>query len=265
MPALPEPADLLAAITDLADAAGREIMEVYASPFDVARKADRSPVTDADRRAEAVIVAGLRRLRPEIAVVAEEEMAAGHVPDIGGGLFWLVDPLDGTKEFVARNGEFTVNIALIRDGRPVLGVVGAPALGRMWRGAEGLGAEHRHDGGGFEPVHVRVPPQAGVAVFTSRSHGTYSDLDIWLRNNGYVVGERKISGSSLKFCLIAGGEADLYPRFGPTNEWDTAAGHAVLVAAGGDVVTEDGAPLGYGKPRFSNPWFIARGHASVRR
>ena len=193
-------------------------------------------------------------------------MAAGHVPKLdaigSGGPFWLVDPLDGTKEFIKRNGEFTVNIALIEGGRPTLGIVLAPATGMLWRGAAGLGADKREGSGGFVPISTRTPPPQGLTACASRSHAIYSDLDIWFRNNNLTVADRVQAGSSLKFCLIAEGKADIYPRFGPTNEWDTAAGQGVLEAAGGEVVTTDNRPLLYGKPRFSNPHFIARSMAA---
>lgn len=240
-------------------------MEIYARADPGHRaKPDQSPVTDADHAAEAIILAGLHRLTPEVPVVAEEEVAAGRVPQVDGRPFWLVDPLDGTKEFLRRNGEFTVNIALVERGRLVVGVVLAPATGRLWRGVppaidrDGLAEEVMSDQTA-RPIRVRAVPSAGVSVYTSRTHGKYSDLDIWLQGQGITVAERKIAGSSLKFCLIAAGEADLYPRFAPTNEWDTAAGQAVLEAAGGSVRREDGTPLTYGKPGFKNPWFIARG------
>jgi 3'(2'), 5'-bisphosphate nucleotidase len=253
------PQRVLPALTDLARRAGEVIMRIYAEPFEVRGKQDKSPVTDADHAAEAVILAGLQVLTPGIKVVAEEEVAAGRVPHIGEEPFWLVDPLDGTKEFVARNGEFTVNIALIDRGRPTQGVVLAPATGTLWRGAAGHGAECLEADQVARAIHVRNPPPEGVTVFASRSHAIYSDLDIWLRNNNYKVAARKQAGSSLKFCLIAAGEADVYPRFGPTMEWDTAAGQAVLEAAGGEIVTPDGPPLRYGKAGFRNPHFIARG------
>jgi 3'(2'), 5'-bisphosphate nucleotidase len=183
------------------------------------------------------------------------------VPVIGDGPFWLVDPLDGTKEFIKRNGEFTVNIALIEGGRPTLGIVLAPAPDTLWRGATGLGADKSEQGGAFVTIETRHPPGHGLTACASRSHAIYSDLDIWFRNQGLTVADRIQTGSSLKFCLIAEGKADIYPRFGPTNEWDTAAGQGVLEAAGGEVVTTDGKPLSYGKPRFSNPHFIARSKA----
>ncbi|HYC65036.1 MAG TPA: 3'(2'),5'-bisphosphate nucleotidase CysQ [Reyranellaceae bacterium] len=254
----PDAKALLDASTTLARQAAREIMRIYAGDLGERTKADRSPVTDADHAAEAIIVAGLRSLTPDLTVVAEEEMAAGRVPKLDGGPFWLVDPLDGTKEFIKRNGEFTVNIALIENGRPKLGVVLAPDRSTLWRGIVGAGAEKSERGGSFKPIATRKPPAAGLTAFASRSTAIYSDLDIWFRNNDLTVAERKQAGSSLKFCLIAEGEADIYPRFGPTNEWDTAAGQGVLEAAGGEVVTTDGKPLVYGKPGFGNPHFIAR-------
>jgi 3'(2'), 5'-bisphosphate nucleotidase len=247
------------ACTGFARDAAREIMRIYAGDLGERTKADKSPVTDADHAAEAVILAGLRDLTPDMPVVAEEEMAAGRVPKLDGGPFWLVDPLDGTKEFIKRNGEFTVNIALIESGRPILGIVLAPASETLWRGAMELGADKSEKGSRFARIATRVPPAEGLTAFASRSHAIYSDLDIWFRTNGLIVAERKQAGSSLKFCLIAEGRADIYPRFGPTNEWDTAAGQAVLEAAGGEVVTTDGKPLLYGKPGFANPHFIARG------
>ena len=236
-------------------------MRIYAGDHGVRDKADESPVTDADHAAEAIIVAGLRTLTPDTPVVAEEEMAAGRIPVIGDGPFWLVDPLDGTKEFIKRNGEFTVNIALIENGRPTLGIVLAPASDTLWRGAAGLGADKSENGGAFAPIVTRPQPTDGLTCCASRSHAIYSDLDIWFGREGLTVAERVQVGSSLKFCLIAEGKADIYPRFGPTNEWDTAAGQGVLEAAGGEVVTIDGEPLLYGKPRFSNPHFIARSKA----
>ena len=258
MPALPSLETLRDACTGLARDAAREIMRIYAGDLGERVKADKSPVTDADQAAEAIIVAGLRHLTPGLVVVAEEEMAAGHVPKLDGRPFWLVDPLDGTKEFIKRNGEFTVNIALVENGKVVLGIVLAPVPDTLWRGARGLGADKSDKGGAFGPIAVRKPPAEGLTAFASRSTAIYSNLDIWFRNEGLTVAERKQAGSSLKFCLIAEGEADIYPRFGPTNEWDTAAGQGVLEAAGGEVVTTDGRPLAYGKPGFGNPHFIAR-------
>jgi 3'(2'), 5'-bisphosphate nucleotidase len=247
---------LLADVLALADRAGEVILEHYARGTEARAKADRSPVTAADEAAEAVILEGLARFAPKIPVVAEEEVAAGRIPSLDDGPFWLVDPLDGTREFLSRNGEFTVNIALVESRRPVLGVVTAPALGKAWWGAAGSGAWVRDAGGEARPVAARPRPLRGVVALASRSHGD-AETDAFLASEG--VAERINAGSSLKFCLIAEGVADLYPRFGPTMEWDTAAGHAVLAAAGGSVSTRDGAPLLYKKPGFKNPAFIARG------
>jgi 3'(2'), 5'-bisphosphate nucleotidase len=258
---LPSLKTLRQSCTEIAREAAREIMRIYAGELGVRDKADKSPVTDADHAAEAVIVAGLRALTPDVPIVAEEEMAAGRVPVIDHGPFWLVDPLDGTKEFIKRNGEFTVNIALIENGRPTLGIVLAPATDTLWRGASGVGADKSENGSSFANIATRPLPSHGITACASRSHAIYSDLDIWFQREGLTVAERVQTGSSLKFCLIAEGKADIYPRFGPTNEWDTAAGQGVLEAAGGEVVTTDGKPLLYGKPAFSNPHFIARSKA----
>ena len=261
-PALPSHHALRDACSDFARAAAREIMRIYAGDLGERTKADKSPVTDADHAAEEIIVRGLRALTPDTPVVAEEEMAAGRVPKLNGGPLWLVDPLDGTKEFIKRNGEFTVNIALIEDSKPTLGIVLAPATETLWRGAAGLGADKSEKGGAFSAIHTRAAPSNGLTACASRSHAIYSDLDIWFRSNGLTVADRVQAGSSLKFCLIAEGRADIYPRFGPTNEWDTAAGQGVLEAAGGELVTTDGRPLAYGKPGFGNPHFIARSKAA---
>lgn len=255
---LPSLSLLRDACTDLAREAAREILRVYAGDFGKRVKADKSPVTDADQAAEAIILAGLRHLTPGFAIIAEEEMAAGPAPDLNGGPFWLVDPLDGTKEFIKRNGEFTVNIALVAGGHPVLGIILAPALNVLWRGGRELGADMSEDGKAFKPITVRRPPTTGLTICASRSHASYSDLDIWCRDQGLTIAERREAGSSLKFCLIAEGKADIYPRLGPTSEWDTAAGQSVLEGAGGEVVTVDQGPLSYGRPPFRNPHFIAR-------
>ncbi len=252
MTATPE---LLDALALLARRAGAAVMEVYASDFAISGKADDSPVTAADLRAELIIVQGLALLAPGIPIVAEEAMAAGATPQIGQR-FWLVDPLDGTREFVHRNGEFTVNIALIDDGVPTLGVVHAPAIDRLFAGALGQGA-FVEDAGMRRTAHCRMPPPDGLVVLASRSHGDEAALRRFLA--GRQVARVAYAGSSLKLCLIACAEADLYPRFGRTMEWDIAAGHAVLAAAGGGVQTMDDAPLRYGKPAFENPHFFARG------
>ncbi|HYD30911.1 MAG TPA: 3'(2'),5'-bisphosphate nucleotidase CysQ [Azospirillaceae bacterium] len=254
------PQTLLSAVRSIAREAGAVILRYYNDTMSVETKADGSPVTQADQAAEHVILPALHHLAPGVPVVAEEAVAAGHVPDISGGRFWLVDPLDGTKEFIKRNGEFTVNIALIENGVPVLGVVYAPALGELYAGAgpgtaiawDDLHPHHDH------PISARAIPADGATVVASRSHGDPAKLDAFLAN--YTVKETCGRGSSLKFCLIAKGEADLYPRFGPTCEWDTAAGHAVLLAAGGRVETVDGRSLTYGGGgKFLNPEFIAYG------
>ncbi|HEY8555398.1 MAG TPA: 3'(2'),5'-bisphosphate nucleotidase CysQ [Burkholderiales bacterium] len=246
---------LLERLLPIARAAGERILEVYATDFAVAEKQDESPVTAADERAEAVILPALAELTPDIPVVAEEAVAAGRVPQVGAR-FWLVDPLDGTKEFIKRNGEFTVNIALIENGEPTLGVVLAPALQRLYAGSREGGA-FVEDAAGRRRIACRKVPPEGLTVVASRSHGDTEALDRYLA--GRKVAAQTSAGSSLKFCLVAAGEADLYPRFGRTMEWDTAAGHAVLAAAGGRVTTLDGKDLGYGKPGFENPHFIARG------
>lgn len=246
---------LLERLLPIARAAGAATLEVYATDFAVYEKANESPVTDADHRAEAIILPALAELTPRIPVVSEEAASAGDIPAIDER-FWLVDPLDGTKEFIKRNGEFTVNIALIERHEPVLGVVLAPALDRLYAGAVGDGA-YVEDKGGRRPIACRPVPAAGLTVVASRSHGDAEAMERFLA--GRKVAAQASAGSSLKFCLVAAGEADLYPRLGRTMEWDTAAGHAVLAAAGGRVTTLDGADLRYGKPGFANPHFVAQG------
>ena len=250
----------LEAVVRIVREAGAVVMSVYDAAFEVRTKDDASPVTAADERAEALIVPALRALAPGIPVVAEEMTARGEADAIGRS-FWLVDPLDGTKEFIGRNGEFTVNVALIHDGRPLLGVVGAPAKGRLFAGVVGQGAWVEDDGvPGRRPIRVRAVPAEGLTVVASRSHGDAAALDAFLA--GRTVARLASAGSSLKLCLIAEGAADLYPRHGRTMEWDIAAGHAVLAAAGGGVWLIDGsAPLGYGKPGFENPHFYAASQA----
>jgi len=241
----------------IARAAGAVIMAVYATDFAVRGKDDQSPVTAADESAERLIVPALQALAPQIPVVAEEAVAAGEMPEVGRS-FWLVDPLDGTKEFISRNGEFTVNIALVVDGAPVLGVVYAPALDRLFIGRVGAGA-WLEDAAGRRRIAVRSVPEAGLTVVASRSHGDAAALDSFLA--GRKLASLVNAGSSLKLCLVAAGEADLYPRLGRTMEWDIAAGHAVLAAAGGSVTDLAGAALRYGKPGFDNPHFVAAGQA----
>jgi 3'(2'), 5'-bisphosphate nucleotidase len=256
---------LAAGVRRIAIEAGEEILRHYsehkAGAIAVRRKDDESPVTAADEAAEVVILRELADLAPDIPAVSEESASRGVIPKIGRR-FWLVDPLDGTREFLDRNGEFTVNIALIEDGTPVLGVVYAPAKGRLWLGRVG-GSAFEQDVdpvSGTEsaprPIRVRVPAPDGLIVVASRSHRN-TKTDEYLRH--YRVKDFLTAGSSLKFCLVANGEADLYPRHGDTMEWDVAAGHAVLVAAGGAVTDLDGKPLTYGKSSLRNPWFVARG------
>ena len=245
--------DLLTAVERIARAAGEQILRVYGRDFAVRTKADDSFLTEADEAAEAVITPALQALLPGVPVVAEEAASRGETPAVGGR-FWLVDPLDGTREFVARNGEFTVNIALIDQGQPVLGVVLAPALGRLYAGLVGVGA-WLEEGGVRRAIRCRDVPAEGATVVASRAHGDVPALAEWLQ--GHAVARRTGAGSALKFGLVAAGEADLYPRFGRTMEWDTAAGHALLRAAGGEVLTLDGRPLAYAKPGFENPDFVA--------
>ena len=250
-----------AALVEVARAAAREaaaaILAVYAGEFDVVRKTDQSPVTLADHRAEKIIVEALQRAAPEIPILAEELAEAHGLPLEGPRRFWLVDPLDGTKEFVARNGGFSINIGLVEDRRPVLGVIHVPVK-RLTYAASGPGTATRQEGDAAPtPVAARPPPAAGLVVAHSRSHANSAKLDAFLAD--LRVAERLVSGSAYKFCLIAEGTADLYPRFGPTMEWDTAAGQAILEAAGGSVTTMEGAPFLYGKPGFLNSHFVARG------
>jgi 3'(2'), 5'-bisphosphate nucleotidase len=246
-------------MSKIARDAGVVIMSIYATVLTVRVKGDASPVTEADLQAEAVITAGLAALSPDIPVVAEESVAAGRLPKVADR-FWLVDPLDGTKEFVGRNGEFTVNIALVERGKPVLGVVLAPALGpqrRLFAGRVGEGA-YMEDQSGRRAICCRAAPAEGLTVVASRSHGDAVALEGLLA--GHKVASMTTAGSSLKLCLVAAGEADLYPRLGRTMEWDIAAGHAVLEAAGGSVLQLDvGLQLTYGKPGFANPHFVASG------
>jgi 3'(2'), 5'-bisphosphate nucleotidase len=248
---------LLDAVIVAVRAAGHVIMSVYATDFVVRGKSDASPVTEADERAEKLIIEALQGLAPEVPIVAEEAVSAGAVV-VPGECFWLVDPLDGTKEFISRNGEFTVNVALVHRGAAVLGVVLAPALDRLFAGIVGQGA-WVEDARGRRPITCREVPAEGLTVVASRSHGDTDALSAFL-------GDRKLAslinaGSSLKLCLLAEGAADLYPRLGRTMEWDIAAGHAVLSAAGGRIEDLCGQPLRYGKPGFENPHFVAMGQA----
>ncbi|RXN86778.1 3'(2'),5'-bisphosphate nucleotidase CysQ [Achromobacter aloeverae] len=245
---------LLDALTELMLTAGREVLDVYASAdCETVTKVDGSPQTLADRRAEKILIEGLGRLTPDIPIIAEEayEAGANAVQD----WFWLVDPLDGTREFISRNGQFTVNAGLIYKGQPILGAVYAPALKTLYTGALGHGAFVRRPNE-YRALQCRVHPHDGLTVVGSRSHNDAVAMKRFLVD--YCVKQFVSTGSSLKFCLVAEGSADLYPRLGRTMEWDTAAGHAVLLAAGGEVLTLDQQPLGYGKAGYENPHFYAR-------
>jgi 3'(2'), 5'-bisphosphate nucleotidase len=248
---------LLAIAIEAALEAGREILDVYAGEIAVDQKRDRSPVTLADGRAEVVILRRLAAATPDIPIISEEQAEAEGLPAAAAERFWLVDPLDGTKEFIKRNGEFTVNIALIEHGKPILGVVGIPVQGLIYAAA-GPGTAHRLDASGtITLIETRACPAEGATVASSRSHADNDELEQLLAAR--KVAERKTAGSALKFCLVAEGAADLYPRLGPTMEWDTAAGHAVLDAAGGRLTRLDGTAFLYGKPGFLNPGFLAEG------
>ena len=242
----------------LAERAGARILEVRARGFDTRKKSDASPVTEADHAAEAVIVAGLRAATPDIPVVAEEEIAAGHVPDRADS-FWLVDPLDGTREFAAGRDEFAVCIGLVRHGRAVLGAVGAPAQGAVFGGIVGTGA-WKQTAQGRVKITTRAVPAEGYSVVASRHDADDPRLAPYLE--GRKIAHLLNIGSALKFCRVAEGLADLYPRFGRTMEWDTAAAQAVVEAAGGRVVEAiGGAPFHYGKPGWENPGFICWGRS----
>jgi 3'(2'), 5'-bisphosphate nucleotidase len=253
------PSPFMQSLIDLAVVAGSEIMAIYATDFSAKAKGDLTPVTEADEAAEKIILEGLAKIGSGVPVISEEAASAGRIPDVAGK-FFLVDPLDGTKEFISRNGEFTVNIALVENGVPVAGVVHAPALRRIFWGEKGHGAaEGRIEGDvacQWRGLAVRPLPADGAVVVASRSHRDAATED-YLKT--VKVKSLCSAGSSLKFCLIAAAEADLYPRFGRTMEWDTAAGHAVLLAAGGAVRTVEGQDLTYGKRArgYDNPGFIA--------
>ena len=253
--------ELLQGMAHAAVAAGAAIMAIYDSDFAVETKSDSSPVTAADAAGEAVILEALARLAPEIPVVAEEEAAAGRIPKTGGR-FFLVDPLDGTKEFISRNGDFTVNIALIEDHAPSLGVVFAPVEARLFAGDVEAGqawsapVDPMGVIGAPQSLHIRAAPTGGLAAVASRSHNSPA-TEAYL--DRFDIASRVSRGSSLKICMVACGEADLYPRLAPTMEWDIAAGDAVLRAAGGTLSAPDGSPMTYGKPRFFNPGFVAAG------
>ncbi|HVY63212.1 MAG TPA: 3'(2'),5'-bisphosphate nucleotidase CysQ [Gammaproteobacteria bacterium] len=248
---------LLDAVAGLAREAGKAILEVYGGEFAVTFKADRSPLTEADERAHAIIDRGLKALAPDVPVLSEEMDPKLRAERRSWRKFWLVDPLDGTKEFLKRNGEFTVNIALVEGHLSVLGVVLAPALDRLYFGALGLGA-WRQDGDSLpEPIHAQRKAQNPPRVVGSRSHETGALADYLAALGPHTVTPM---GSSLKICLIAEGAADLYPRLGPTSEWDTAAAQAILESAGGRMIDPAGQPLRYNsKDDLLNPHFLAFG------
>lgn len=245
-------------------AAGREIMDVARSQITVRHKDDRSPVTEADERAERIILAELQKLAPGQIVIAEEQAAKGGLPSHVDGPFWLVDPLDGTKEFLKGGDDFTVNIALVDKGLPVLGIVYCPANGRLFVGDSSDGAWQAvisEDGKVTERKAITTRKAGSpLAIVASKSHRN-PETDSYLGH--YPDADLVSVGSSLKFCLVATGEADLYPRLGPTMEWDTAAGHGVLLAAGGRMVDETGEAFRYYKPGFRNGHFVAWGDPAM--
>jgi 3'(2'), 5'-bisphosphate nucleotidase len=258
---------LASALVPAVLAAGAIEMRHYRSGVAVEAKANQSPVTIADREAEAVLVAAIAAAAPGISIIAEEAVSAGRMPAIGPA-FFLVDPLDGTREFIEQRGEFTVNIALVRDGAPVFGIVYAPATEELYvtlapdRAAMARVATREEPVAladlDLAPIHARAPDPSALVALASRSHSN-AETEAFLAR--YRIATRTNAGSSLKFCAIARGAADIYPRLGPTMEWDTAAGHAVLLAAGGAVTTLDGAPLRYGNTArgLRNPHFVAWG------
>jgi len=251
---------LLSEVIAAVEEASAKVLSIYRGGFTVRAKSDSSPVTEADVAAERILLPRLAALLPNVPAISEEAQAEADALSTGGTRFWLIDPLDGTKEFVDKRDDFTVNVALVENGRPVLGVVSAPAHGLLFTAAGPGTARRGAIGGASQPISARVPPAAGIVVLTSRSHESSRRVSDYL--DGTLVTEHQLIGSSLKFCRIAEGTADLYPRFGETSEWDTAAGHAVLEAAGGSVTCLDGSPLRYGKPRFLNTGFIARGRTA---
>lgn len=264
-PNVPTDAALIDALIAASIAAGDIILAIRRGGLAVEKKADKSPVTEADRAAEALIAEHLERVAPGFAMIGEEAVYEGRIPDVGNA-FFLVDPLDGTREFVKGGNDFTVNIGLVRDGKPAVGVIFVPATGKLYGGVVGEGAWKAEVTGGAASarttMRVRPAPAGPIDVVASRSHRT-KETDAFIAR--FDVARLVSAGSSVKFCVVASGEADLYPRMGTTMQWDTAAGEAILRAAGGRVVTIEGAPLGYGPngapgaDAFRNPWFIATG------
>jgi 3'(2'), 5'-bisphosphate nucleotidase len=248
-------------LADIVRNAATAALGYYDSEFAVRTKTDASLVTEADEAVEAALIHALRRFNADVPIVSEEMVSRGECRWHGGeempDRYWLVDPIDGTRGFVAHTGEFTVNVALVDNRRPVIGIVHQPLTGVTWTGAGPNTAMEWRPGSRARPIRVRPAPTRGITVVSSRHHGDQDALAALLSD--YRVAEHKLIGSAVKFCMIACGEADLYPRLGRTLEWDTAAGQAVLEAAGGKVMTLSGQPLSYGKPAFENPDFIAKG------
>ncbi|MEK6770546.1 MAG: 3'(2'),5'-bisphosphate nucleotidase CysQ [Pseudomonadota bacterium] len=250
------PCELMDAVRHIAFGAGRKILDVYEQGFTVTDKEDRSPLTEADRLSNEFIVHELENLTPDIPVLSEESAPAAPETRRGWSQFWLVDPLDGTKEFISRNGEFTVNIALIDGDRPVLGVVYVPMVGVCYSACRGGGAFKQKSECRPDPIRARAFAGGKPIVMASRSHAG-PETAAFLASLG--AHDTVTMGSSLKACLVAEGTADLYPRLGPTMEWDTAAAQCVVEEAGGRVLDAQGRPLTYNKPTLRNPWFIVCG------
>jgi 3'(2'), 5'-bisphosphate nucleotidase len=247
----------IAQVVRLAQRAGDAILSVYGEQFEVTHKTDQSPLTEADLRSHDILIQGLRALTPDVPVLSEEDSDIAFEQRRQWKRYWLIDPLDGTKEFVSRNGEFTVNVALIDDHVPVLGIVHVPVTGTTYTGQAGVGAFKQVNGEQTEQLHVRTPAATPLRIVGSRSHRGDSLDEFLPRLEPY---EMVAIGSSLKFCLVAEGSADFYPRLGPTSEWDTAAAQAVVEAAGGAVITTDGERLSYNtKPELLNPHFLVFG------
>lgn len=253
-------AEQIEALVALTRRAGDAILKIYHTDFDVETKADESPLTQADLAAHRILVAGLTELTPDVPIISEESSPPPFEERRAWSRYWLVDPLDGTKEFVNKNGEFTVNVALIDDNEPVFGVVGVPALGSVFTGDVASGEAFKYEGEERSALRGRpMKDDAPLVAVASRSHGG-ERLENYLDALGKLYPEvaRRPVGSSLKLCILAEGQADLYPRLGPTSEWDIAAAHAVLRAAGGDVWAVDGQPIRYNaKESFLNPEFFA--------
>lgn len=249
---------LLPDLVALARKASDRILQIYSAGFGVRDKADKTPVTEADEISERLILEGLAELTPGIPAYGEEAVSRGEArSDALPPRFWLVDPLDGTREFVARNGEFSINIGLVVGRKPAVGILHAPTLDVTWTSAGPGTAAVWRAGRSSTPIHARPRPAGGGITVRSRSHGDNAAVEALAAEHG--MRETRILGSAIKFGLLAEGQADFYPRFGKTMEWDTCAGHAILEAAGGRVATMDGGPLLYGKPGFRNPDFVASG------